>query len=83
LDTRVNPMTKYKPPQALTLKDLLLQMSGCRVSTNTNGGNPMGNDKHKKNYLKGSYNKQKAHKRGANIDLGHRFTEEKRENKRY
>jgi len=61
-----------------SLKDLLLQMSGCRVSTNTNGGNAYGNDKHKQGHLKGTYQKKKAHKtkahkRGANIDLGHRF----------
>ncbi len=67
-----------------SLKDLLLQMSGCRVSTNTNGGNPNGNDAHKeKSYLKGAYTKKKAHKRGANIDLGHRFEGEKYEHQRY
>ena len=76
-------MNNHKPPTLPSLLELLLQMSGCRVSTNTNGGNPNGNDKHKKNYLKGTYSKKKAHKRGANIDLGHRFERAKNENKRY
>ena len=38
---------EQKPPKLPSMADLLLQMTGCRVSTNTNGGNPNGNDKHK------------------------------------
>ena len=61
-----------------SLKDLLLQMSGCRVSTNSNGGNPNCKDIHKhKKYKRKLASERKPKCHGANIDLGHRFTEKR------
>ena len=66
---------KQKTPKAPSMADMLFQMSGCRVLTNTNGGNAYGNNKHKSR--KDNSGNRKAHKRGANIDLGHRFKGDK------
>lgn len=66
---------KDPKPQIPSMVDLLRSMSGCVVSTNVNGGNRYGNDKHKSR--KDNSGNRKAHKRGSNIDLGHRFNGDK------
>ena len=70
-------MSNYKPPPIPGLLESLEEMSGCIVITNVNGGNPYGNNKYKKKKIDTSGNR-KAHKRGANINLGHTFEEEKK-----
>jgi len=69
-------MTEYKPPPMPSLAELLLQMTDCVVSANINGGNPHGNNQHKRK-LKQDFEKKKSRKRGRDIVLRRQYNMEK------